>query len=553
MEIKKILIGTEAAQFLPFAESRCRFFASAFQGFYISRTIKAVDATIMVEIYSKDKGIVTIWAYGGGYEFFCSGPTATFAPIGVGTLKALRGSAVKVFLTKDASGTVKAKSTPKGSTLLPSSGRTGWGYSPDVLDMHYKYLDRQSWQIQGISERVDFLKTDGDKALMSAWCAASATENINRKSGSLHEGYAARDIFYDAAPTKIATGEGKGAVSVPDADWYRRASLCVVENEQFGNREFYVMTTISGDLVVYTPRPRNLNMDYVPLYEEQQIKTNVENTYAKTISIPLPTNVRKPVGKARDTVPMNYSDDDLQKELDNFPQYVWKFNEGCTKMAGIVYFEAEPTYFQGKPLKNSFGEIIREALPSILEFNLSIKITGSNLEDFSVSLTESRNMNPFTTDRVFLECDYSWKIKDDEAVEKNDLIAIESKVYKFYAEPVTRAGWENETPPFGVPSWYDLVVKEYPTGNAIGAMDTQADTIITNITKGTNLHTFCTMRPNIMADRSDNVVYHDSATIIAVDLRILAWVIQKDLIEATSEGEGAMDIIAIGGGAYGPS
>jgi hypothetical protein len=539
VEIKKILVGSEAAKLLPFAESRCRFFASTFEGFYTSRTIKSDDATIMIEVYAKNKGTVTIWASGGGYEFFCSSPTLTLAAAGDTGFSALCGSAVKVVLAKDASGKEKAKAVPKGSTLLPSSGDKGWSYSTDVLDMEYKYLRRQGWQIQGISQRVEFLKADGDKATLSAWCAASSLENINRKSGSAHEGdgYASRDIFYDASPTKVAIGDGSALKSVPDADWYRRASACVVKSTEFGDRTFYLMTTISGDLVVYTPQPRDLDMELNPAYELQQIKTNVDSKYAKTIPIVLPEKARKPVGKARDSVPLNYTPEDTQKELDDFPQYVWKFNDGCTKMVGIVYFETEPTYFQGKALKNGQDVDIKEALPGIAEFDISIKITGAGQDEFTISVTPSQTLNPFITDRVFLECDYSWKIKD--VIDKNDLVAVESKVYKYSA---------------GAPSPDDRQFMRYPEGDQVGAIATQSDAVIVNLTKEQDLHTFCMMRPNLMANRDTPVIYHDSATIIALDLRILAWVIQKDLIQLTSEGAGARDIVQVGfGPRYGVS
>jgi len=485
----------------------------------------------MIEVYAKNKGTVPIWASGGGYEFFCSSPTLTFAAAGDTGFAALRGSAVKVVLTKDASGKEKAKAVPKGSTLLPSSGDKGWAYSADVLAMDDKYLRRQGWQIQGISQRVEFLKADGDDATLSAWCAASALENVNRKSGSAHtgDGYASRDIFYDAPPTKVAVGDGKALKSVPDSDWYRRASACVVKSADFGDRTFYLMTTISGDLVVYTPQPRDLDMELNPVYELQQIKTNVDNKYVKTIPIVLPEKARKPIGKARDSVPLNYTPEDTQKELDNFPQYVWKFNDGCTKMVGIVYFETEPTYFQGKTLKTEKDVDLKEALPGIAEFDISIKITGTGQDEFTVAVTPLQTLNPFITDRVFLECDYSWKIKD--VIEKNDLIAVESKVYKYSA---------------GAPSPADRQFMRYPEGDQVGAIATQSDVVIVNLTKEEDLHTFCMMRPNLMANRDTPVIYHDSATIIALDLRILAWVIQKDLIQLTSEGAGAADIVQVG-------
>lgn len=536
INIGKKLIGEDAAKYLPFALTKARQFAATFTNAYISRTFIVDTATVMVEVFNKGQAQLTIWGGGGGYEFFCTSPTLTKANV-PGGISVYLGSAVRLKLTTENDKQV-IKASAIGSTLLQSADKK-WDYSVDPAAMPNSYLTKGGFQVQGISEFVTFPRLKSITTLTSAWSASSDIANLGVRGGTygIATDVIMHDLFYDMAPLKTNTGASAGTEVVPDADWYRRATMATVEDPKLGKRVFFLMTTISGDLVVYTDTERDAKEADNSPYADQQIKTDIPAKYAKTTRIVMPSNARTASKIARDTYPIGAdSSVGFQHSLD-FPQYVWKFNSTGTRMACIAYYMAVEVRLGGHPIMNPDPDHadtpIREELPGLVEYAISIKLTGPNKEDFSVELNLLRDMDPFLTDRVFLSCDYSWKISavekpsdpaepfDLEAInpyaqKKDHLMAAEVEVFK-------QKGYTQQHGVYFAFTWDQT----YPE-------DMQTDLLILNMTLGTELHRFSLCRPACKLNSRSKTFWHDSAVIAAIDLRIMAWVIQRDIIQMNS-------------------
>lgn len=411
MIVGKKLIGDDAGKYLPFALSKLRFMVTQYTGAMQSRTIRADDATILLELNDADHGQVTIWALGGaGYQFFTTGAALAADANGI-----FKGYAISVTLKK---GVITAKAA--GSTLeADTEDPPRWLYSATAQQMTRFLPYKESWQIQAIPEHAYYPDGKADKVLLSCWTAARDAPNMAGYGGGVNYGPFFTDIHYDISPCLYPKGqtEPSGAHGlVPDADWYKRAATRTVTSEQFGSRSFIILTDACSNFVIYpiVPADQALYDSMVDSpYYAQHIKTNVPAGIAQTIAPPLPSWVETYYLGA--TAARDYTDDALVQLA--IPAYVWKFNSSATKAAAIAFHA----------LTAASNTSVSEVRPGLVEFNIGITLTGPNPEDFSAALTLAREIDPTSSSRYLAAVDYAWPVPG--AAVLDDLIVLEGEVF----------------------------------------------------------------------------------------------------------------------------
>lgn len=420
MNIGKKLIGAGAEKYLPFALSKLRYFAAQWDGSYLSRTIRADDGTtILMELYSPTRGQVTIWAAGGGYEFFSTGQT--YATGSFGTLTGLvRGYGIKV-------SNAGAKTAPVGSTFAADTeDPPRWSYDANPQAMTEFMPHKQIWQVQAIPEHTFYPNAKGDAVLVSCWTCARDAPNRLQYGGNPQYSRFFVDAMYDVAPAYFSAGATVplGEIgAAPDADWYKRAAYRVVDSEQYGSRAFIILTDATSKFIAYslTEFDQSLHAPGEP-YTLQHIKTNVPPQYARQVTPPLPAWVEQAnlVTPARDYPAV---DSFGLTPNDYIPHYVWKFNSSATKAAAVCFTK----------LPKADNTPIQETLPGMVELDLDITLTGPDPQDFEFAVTLARTLDPTQPQpRYPIAVDYAWPVSGQP---KDDLILLEGELFYPFAPP----------------------------------------------------------------------------------------------------------------------
>lgn len=415
MIVGKKLIGEGAELYLPLALSKLRYMAGNYDGAMRSRTLRIGDASILLELNSADSGQVTITVNSlPTYEFFTTGKELHTS----GGL--FQGFAVSARV-KD--GEVVA--LPVGSTL-EEDGEVPprWDYSADPQYMTLYSPHQHMWQVQGIPEYAYYPGAKSSKVLVSCWSSARDAPNMAGYGGGVNYGGFFTDVHYDDSPCLYSAGRepaGKFGLA-PDADWYRRAASRTVTSEEFGSREFIVMTDARSQFVVYPVVPPDNTLYFNPddPYRDQHIKTNVPVGIAQTLVPAFPTWVEShyfTLDAARD-----YDDADLARRA--IPGYVWKFDSKALRAAAIVFHTLPP----------ADNTDVSEIRPGMVEFDVTIVLTGPNPEDFAAALTLARSIDPTSSPRYPVAVDYAWAHPDMTALD--DLIIMEGEVF-YPADPDT--------------------------------------------------------------------------------------------------------------------
>lgn len=414
-------------ELLPFARSQIarlraaglRFGTHTYDVQGVIVRIRLVDANDYIEVSGNSVD----------YEFFTSGPT--LETLDVDDLPFARGYAVKVSIRS------AAKATASGSTVEPppEDGESIWEYSADPDYMNLFMPHQQIWQLQGIPEHIHFPDQKSDPVLVSMWGASSNTIGAGLDGVGGDRGQF--DVLFDVSPSIFPKKERTPVQLAPDSDWYRRAGMQTVVDNIFGTRKFIILTDVSGFFNVFPINaPRDDTLAGASAYVSQFIKTNIGDTYNKAIFPPYPSWVLlPPEDKARDTAATNAG-----KVAEEYPQYVWAFNSTSTRACAVVLERLPPAPLYNNSTNVPTGDYltrgsadltagrtpVRPKYPGLLEFDISIALTGPNPEDFDVSVTVRRDIRPTVAKKAFVAADYGWETKavKSPGVAKDDLITM---------------------------------------------------------------------------------------------------------------------------------
>ena len=221
-------------------------------------------------------------------------------------------------------------------------------------------------------------------------------------------GFRDADVMYDAAP---ATVRGRSARNqAPDADWYHEAAVYTVTHDDYGSRTFAVMADASGALHAWPLAARGPWL--ASEYADQHIKLNVPAEFARTITPPYPDWVYRPARSFRE----QWRSDQPNTSPD--PRPAWAFHPFEPRAACIAvrrqnapdtlhrsYETVSRTYLEDPypdPFRVRLGDRLAQGKgfassdkktapvsdrPGLVEFDLALTITGSELTDFTFEAT----------------------------------------------------------------------------------------------------------------------------------------------------------------------
>lgn len=525
MEHKIILNGGEI--YLPFARKRVNVLRAAGLKF-ASQSFKVGDASIDIRV---DPGNEYFRLDGGAarYQFFVSEPTLTTEVFG-GSPR-YKGYAVAAFTktVPKAQGLV-VEGKPRGSSVVASAAGASPSWPLVTADkLGKKFPFRDVFQNQAISE-YEFYPQGASGALsktplVSSWASGSQVENVAAYGGSRQAEMTSLsiDADYDVPTTR------NGKWRAPDADWYKRAAIRVVQppkdKPELGARTFYLLVDISNVLHVYpagiaTDEPLGeYEASLKDFYADQAIKTNIPEKYVQRVDLPLPDWARKNLVKSRDVpkTPGLW----VENLLLNAPQYRWAFNSLGTKMCSVVYELLPVTNVPSVGVltfKNRYTadtHPLQEALPGFAEISIDITITGEKREEFTVMATQARELRPTASGKYVLGADYAWPIPDLAVLD--DILLMTMSVYH---ESADRSG---------VGAARDIDVNK----TVIDVENLSAPTVEplrSFLTSWTNKQYHRTTSPDRVPDGAAKV-WQAKAVIVAYDLRSMAFVIRQKYTE----------------------
>ena len=416
MPVRIIPMGdaAEAGKYVGLAK---RLLARAAQLGKMSDVLR-VDAqtTIHVQTQPTEK----IWIYAGGdgewYQFIhtTARPVLSF----LGGLPFLWGSGVQLRLPRVRAGQAVVWSKPPIPT---GSAVEGNEHSPWPLRMGRKTADQARLTAFQGSNQVQLLPLPVFAGWVDADAPVSWVRLMHSQAGEPGQvtgagvasplpglGFRDADVIYDAAPARVA---GRRAYQqAPDADWYHEAAAYRITHPAHGARDFVVMAAADGVLHCWPLAARGEQA--ASEYADQEIKTNVAPEFAKAVVPPYPDWVFRPDQPFRD----QWRTDRPQSSPD--PRYAWAFHPFTPRAACIAIqrqeapgtlhqsFEtSEHTYTEAPhatPFRVRLGDRLaaekdfpssnKKTLPvsdrpGLLEFDLTIQITGPELGDFNFSVT----------------------------------------------------------------------------------------------------------------------------------------------------------------------
>ena len=220
------------------------------------------------------------------------------------------------------------------------------------------------------------------------------------------------DLSASALPFKLDRKD-----TAPDSDWYTSYSTVTVspsdgfeegEGVASGDRVFGVMVDASNNLYVWPVEARG-SATPDPVYEQLAIKTNVASEFTKSVPLVLPDGFVKPIESFRDRAIVDNSTafvfgKDIvrygwQASGDGlkFTTVGWKKQEAPSPRSPDLGKTVSPELYQFRRADTkpaSAGSTDPDAVETfftiaeVLEFSLQITLTGDNLEDFEISITQ---------------------------------------------------------------------------------------------------------------------------------------------------------------------
>lgn len=544
MGVHKI-IEPGGEQYLPFALSKLRQLAveAANQYGTANRVVYADSGAVIRLRVDGSEQHLHITAGGGNYQFTSTGPAVKFGRTAGLPYDLPLGYGVKVGIVKG-----KVKSVPLGSTVeADTEDPPRWPYSSIPSAMDTMLVKKSVWQVQHVSEHVYYPRKKGGAGvakypfLVSCWAPSTSVLGVLKHSSVPHTNGGQTDLAYDAAPSLFrGGGEGEplgGSGLAPDADWYRRAATCVVDHPEYGSRRFIVLVSADNKFHVYPT-----SSDIVPElvddspYQAQQIKTNVPEKFVKRAAAPMPGWCRQSGLVSRDAFADALTDPAREgRYVYEVPQYLWEFDSACTKACCVVFEDLEqPEGFNfSRPiyLLSGDGEV-HETLPGLLELGIDIALTGKEPEEFTFGLRVLQALRPSLDGRYFLGANYSWMVPaevTDPPPEKpppntadlDDLIVITGHVY--HTSQVRSRFYE------------PIKLNIYAGKGILRVRNLTKNTTVRKFVAYANNQRYMNEYPSINAAESSayelNIgateSYTASSTLVAYDLRILAFAVQQ--------------------------
>ena len=534
----KIISGGE--QYLPFARSRIRALrALGLQ--YVSQSFNMGDATVNVQLKA---GIAYIRIEGGElkYQFFTTGaealhepiplPLAPYAEIRKGYVVTVREDpAQRGVATKASGGASSAEATDTGK----------WEYvSADDLGSRLK----TGMQIQLYQPSLHYGSSGGKlgkSPTISTWNSSSPLQGIDMRGGgnfvfSARTNYLA-DNLYDIAPKS-------GTSQVPNTDWYRRAATQTVNDERYGSRKFIIMVDVNNTFHVYPVGQVDDTLVPDADYIDQAIKTNVPDKFVQRSEAPLPEWAAKSTTSSR--AYWKAGAQTLQDYYGRVPQYKWAFNSTGKKACCVVY----------ERLNNAFGFFsvgsialsfipgtsdrfaVQEALPGLVEVEFTITLTGNKPEEFTFSTALVRNLQPTVDLRYIMAADYSWGVTQPDPNPE-------------VTEPVVVTVLDDLTILVG--RIFHTTLTRETAGKIYYPRNHTSTVEVYNLTTSTSIRTFLMNRTNGLYEADFAPFAADlpvvmgvgvkrtvaTCVILAMDLRVLAFVLQQKFIEVQTVWNGA--------------
>ncbi|MDD5369964.1 MAG: hypothetical protein PHQ40_12825 [Anaerolineaceae bacterium] len=367
--------------------------------------------TIIRASYEGTQEYISIDAGGGFfYEFFTTVPVDNFSYVDAGhdpatqlwisgrgtRMQVAAGTGTPIF---DATDTVY---TPGNWTIIPA----GQQKTP--------FNTWASWQHQRMYEYIHWPNNNGDEYISSTAGVGPYQSNLVGFRSML-SAFLWSDSYWptfavDSGWDIGATHYSRGSVQylqlndLPEGSWWRH---CAIQN--VGGRRFVVATDAKSRFYVY------------PLLDYGAGGISQFDPRVKIADPPFPAWVNTGYDNA----------------LDN---KVWEFNKDATRAVSIQYQSIIPT--TGSPVKVQAGitftatipttlfdtsPTVREDYPGLVELGIGITITGPNANEFSVSLTLERTLNP-ASGRVVLGAGYAF-MDTRLPVSEDTLITFEALVY----------------------------------------------------------------------------------------------------------------------------
>lgn len=415
----KIITGGE--QYLPFARSRIKALKATGLK-YASQEFSVDGAEIQVRISGKHD-YIDITGDNPDYQFFTTGPAVQ--AVRLGGFNVLKGYALSArHAGVDTLGAPLLKAKKRGNSLTGATPPLG-------LDRTFPV---KVHQIQGIREHTFFPQGAAGALsttrLVNSWSSGRQIAGLSAYGDDWEPDFKkpSVDVEYDAAPVLGAKE------TAPNADWYKRAAVRTVSHPEFGTRRFVILTDIGNTFHIYPAAvDTSAGLDDAALndltrYSAQQIKTNVRSNLVRKMKAPLPAWCRQPASEARAL--WQGSDLSAQDYVTAIPQYRWAFNSAATQACSVV-FEDLPQFVTGAGPATFLSDAgtalpLHEALPGLVELDIGIVITGANADDFTASVSFSREMRPSVTDKYIIGADYAWPVT---GAALDDLILMTGSVY----------------------------------------------------------------------------------------------------------------------------
>jgi hypothetical protein len=514
----KLIQGGE--QYLPFARSRIKALRAAGLD-YASQQFEIDGCSVSIRI-AKEHAYIRLGGGGAGYQFFSTGDAVQY-DTGAFGLPIYYGYALKAG-PKTAS---KALASSLESSV-PGDPKQ-WNYAASPAEITLEFPKKNLWQIEGIAQHAFYPQVNGalDPAtvLVSSWCSADQLQSLSVLGGKPFN-RSRFDVTYDSAPClfekNAALPLGYSGLA-PDADWYKRAAIRTVVHPTFGARRFIIMSDISGAFHVYPTgtADETLREPANALYPGQAIKTNVPEAVVQRQNTPWPAWCRQPTGSARQFFPGN-SDNDYEL-VRKFPQYRWAFNSAGTKACSVVFEDLPAIALNDpastKPFRADAGveRDLQESLPGLIELDIQIELTGSRPEDFVFTLALAQSLRPTATQQYVLAADYAWRVKDPvnpdtPFTELDDLVLALGGIYHTLDTRVSADKF--------------LDVNNAKTVIEI-SNQTQGRVVRTFLASSTNRPYAVDSRLGWLLGTLEDKFQDADASLLAVDLRILAFVVQQ--------------------------
>lgn len=460
MIVHKLLFGDGAAKYLPFGLSRLRALEALNPEGFFSQTYMIEDAVINVRQIGKQQFLEITAGVGVAYfEFFTTGfPLSLGAnpPLYncecVGTTITAKGGVAKA-----SPNLLGGKHDPYGANLSAVK-RMQQG---ELLDEPVHYPGPQNPITKGWPRALyqAYAPTHSHSGVYTRAYACGSLPLSSLGIPSPHVSMAERDKGYDMP---WVDGTGKDPVRTAylnnEADWPRRSGVQKVVDPVWGTREFAIYVDAFDQVSVFPTSQ---------IGPQSGTTQNVDPLYVKYARVPFPAWVYAKTQRYMDWAAANPGSTDDRVD---FPEIDWRMHPDGTKMCAVVHERAEAvfdsgffatyatdtgtlgpvTYFpddstmydlkwqlMGWPEQNmnAWPSVSTDkwyhVAPGLLEVEIRITLTGTNLYDYDLVLVPFEVRRPTTSQYCGLMAGYVWHDVGKKGVtaKRGDLCVLDIELY----------------------------------------------------------------------------------------------------------------------------